>query len=523
MTYKRFLFLSLILSLSIFIIGCTQGEALPIKLTLEESIKEIIISKGDNYNFLDDSIYIDHMNNLVERLSENKKLENINYKIGNLDDDNIPEIVIFNAKNPDRVEDEGSLEVYSFNGEQYTLLDKISMNFDTSNYQMEIGKLSKSTNGLLLNNNVGAHSGVTYGFILENGKLKSILNDKKMSLISIYTENQIKDIDEDGVLEFSIYTVDPETEDISTTGSDKMTLWYKWNGKDSGEIVKVQRKELSQDPTDKDTYRQLEESIETDFSNFISLLTENKEKLSRYDTTMILDKYIKKLDALSYDKNIEIENLFSKYQGDKNFDYIFSKYVTTIDKLNDPEYLNREKVLKDEIVIKEHLIKNINLGYKLVTQEGMYYYLIDYKKLVNLFGSNLTREYYDYLEILALNTQEQFLNDGSLVISNDNLVNRILLVESFKMVYPYSNLYEEIDNIYKLYFKTYIYGDNHNPNFDTKTGKIKEETLKELESRVEQYEYTNFADILSNFLNWIEANNNIIDDSIREKLDNRLN
>lgn len=123
------------------------------------------------------------------------------------------------------------------------------MNYDNTNYEIAIGKISEATKGILLNNSVGAHSGITYGFILEDNKLKSILNENKISLISIYTENQIKDIDNDGILEFSIFTIDPETEGKNIEDSDKMVLWYKWDGKDSGDLVKVERPAYTEEIT----------------------------------------------------------------------------------------------------------------------------------------------------------------------------------------------------------------------------------------------------------------------------------
>lgn len=520
---KKFALLGILLTLIVFIVSCSAKNTMPIQLTLEDSIKEIIISKGDSYNFLNDSIYLDHMTSLVEEINQNNPSTNINYTLGNLDEDNIPELALFKGKDVEDSEDQGLLEIYKFEDQKYTLLDSISMNFDNSNYQMEIGKISKDKNGLLLNNSVGAHSGVTYGFILENRKLKSILNDKKISLISIYTQNQIKDIDNDDILEFSIYTVDPETTDISAVGSDKMTLWYKWNESDSADIVKVEKYDRSKEPTDTTIYENLNNTIETNPSDFIILFSENLDKLSNFDNAILLERYIAKLNILSYDKSIEIQSLFIKYQKNQNFDYIFSKYVTSIDKLNSIEYLNREKVLKDEIEIKKNLIENISLGYKLNTQEGIYYYMIDHRKLIDLFGDNLTREYKDYLEILSLDTKEPYLNDGALVISRENLTERILLVESFKMIYPYSDLISKVDEIYKWYVLTYFYGDNHDPNFDYETGKIKPEILKDLNGTVEKYPFTNFSDIIRDFITWVENNNGVIDDSIRGKLDKRLN
>ncbi len=511
----------LLLCLTIFTIACSKEASFPTTLTLEQAIKEIIISKGDNYDFMSDNAYMEHMARLGDELTNNHKSPH--YAIGNLDDDNIPEIAVFKERDPENINDEGSLEIYKFNGEKYTSIDKVSMNYDNTNYQIVIGKLSEDINGLLLNNQVGAHSGLTYGFILKEGKLKSIFNENKISLISIYTNNEIKDIDNDGILEFSIYTVDPETEDSSLEGSDKMTLWYKWNGKDSANLVKVERKDYSKKNSNKEIFHEAKNLIENNFPEALKHMNEHKNELSKYDNTELLMKYIKKLDEMSFNKGVEIENLFIKYQEGQNFDFIFKKYGLSIDKLNSLEYLNREKVLKDEEELKNHLIDNINLGYKLDTSEGMYYYLVDNQKFVDTFNGYITNEYNDYLKILALDTNEPFMNDGSLMISMDKLAERILFVESFKMIYPYSDLLPKINELYKWYIYTYFYGDNHDPNFDENTFVMKDEVLKQFEETINKYEYTTFADIVRDLINNLKENNNIVNDKIREKLNDRLN
>ena len=91
------------------------------------------------------------------------------------------------------------------------------------------------------------------------------------------------------------------------------------------------------------------------------------------------------------------------------------------------------------------------------------------------------------------------------------------------MIYPYSNFLDEIKDIYKQYIYTYFYGDNHDPNFDPDTFLIKEEILNDYKETIEKYEYTNFAGIVKEFMEWLKENNNLLDDTIREKLDSRLN
>ena len=521
MLRKLIMLLVALLSLSIFIIGCGSSTIGPSSLSLEQSIKEIIISKGLGYDFLDDEAYVNHMEKLGKELMSDNATS-LNYALGNLDEDNIPELAIFRERDSDNMEDEGTLEIYQFNGEKYIILDSISMNFDNTNHQIEIGKISEDQNGMFLCNQVGAHSGITYGFILEDNKLKNILSHNKLPLISVYAVNEIKDIDDDGILNFSILAIDPETEESSMVGSDKMTLWYKWDGKDSADLVMVERENDEKERSNEDLFDQAKELIDNNFPESLGFIHDNKDSLSQSDNSELLLKYIKKLDELSNHKSIQTNDLFEKYQKDNNFDFLFEKYGLTMERLNSFEYLNREKVLKDEEGLKENIIKNIGLGYKLVTSEGMYYYLNDYQLLLGLFTDNMTNEFRDYLSILALNTNKPFMNDGALTISMDDLSQRILLVESFEMVYPYSNFLNEVKDIYEQYIYTYFYGDNHNPNFDPDTFIIKEDILNEYEETIEKYEYTNFAEIVKEFVDWLKENDNLLDDEIREKLDNRL-
>ena len=122
-----------------------------------------------------------------------------------------------------------------------------------------------------------------------------------------------------------------------------------------------------------------------------------------------------------------------------------------------------------------------------------------------------------------MDTNEPHMIDGSLVISMEKLAERILQVESFKFVYPYSNLLGEVKDIYSRYINTYFFGDLHDPNYDRQTFKMKEEALQEFENALEKYHYTYFADIIRFFVDSLKENNYIVDDSIRNKLQERLN
>lgn len=509
MTKKLTLLTLMMIILSLFIYGCNVDteDILPSTITLEDSIKEIITSKGNNYDFLSDELFIKKVNELG--------LSN-NFTAGNLDDDRIPELVVFVERNPNDTNDQGKLEVYKFTGEKYNLLDSVSMNFDNTNYLMNIGKISQTQNGIFLSNQVGANAGVNYGYVLENGKLKSILNDKKIPLISIFTENEIKDIDNDGILEFSIFTIDPETIEQSSKGSDKLILWYKWDKKDSGTLIQVIRVPGEATPNLMSLNAE-NKQLELSEVDFFQYLKEYMAEYDKFELTELIKKHIDSLNSSLYNRGLEVEALFSKYQGGNNFDHLEKKYGLSIDRLNDLEYLKREKALQSEQDLKEYLIKYIGMGYKLDSSEGTYYFVVDYQEFIDNFKEFITKEYKDYLNIKAKGTNEPFLRDAALVISREKLAERIVEIENFRRTYPYSNFLDEINDLYEHYVLTFIYGSDNTPNYDA-ANKFSDGSIAVFNNTINKYPDTHFSDILQKLVNNLTLTLNVLTDDTKEYL-----
>lgn len=450
MKVKNILFLILVLTLSIVLLACSQIQSLPRFSELEDSIKETILSKDENYNFLDDHIYMDKMKELIDMFDHSGLIDKEDIQIGNLDDDNIPELVVFKRRNPEDQNDEGRLEVYKFNGEKYTLLDSVSMNYDNVNYQMSIGKISENQNGLYINNQVGVHSSITYGFILKDDKLVSILNDKKLNLVSPYPNNEIKDIDNDGILNFSIEIIDPETDNPYSKNQNRIKLWYRWDENDSGVLLKVERSgEHSSSATKSSNQNILNTAkylLKTEkYSDFIDYIGENKDELSIKDNSELLKKYL------------SIDNQST----------------------------------------------------------------IDYQHLLQEFGDNILKEYRDYLKILSLNSNEPYSIDGDIVIPLDRLAERIVLLENYKMTYPYSNYLGRIDKIYKEYMGDFILGSTNNLHYDMDSYKIHDEVLKVFESVMEKYPHTYLAQVISDFMSTLN-NNNTLDKDLISKYNKQI-
>lgn len=510
MAKKRIFLLILLIIFSIFIYGCGVDtiDLVPSSIPLEDSIKEIIISKGANYDFLHDELFISKVNELG--------LSN-NFTVGNLDDDTIPELVVFVERDPKNVDDQGKLEVYKFNGQKYELQDSINMNYDNSNHQLVIGRISGNQNGILLSNQVGANATVTYGYILRDGKLSNILNDKKISLISNSAGNEIKDIDNDGILEFSIYTADPEAIEKDIANSAKIIYWYKWNGKDSGKLVQIDRNA-------NDTLRGIAASeaidpVELSASELLPYLIEHIKDYDKYELTNLITAHINVLAENQSNINLELDRLFNKYQEGNSSDYLFYNYGLTVERLNDIEFLKREKTLQLEPDLKDYLIKHLNLGYKLESSEGIYYYLIDNQRFIDLFGNSITNEYRDYLKIKAKESNQLHQLNGNLMIEKDKLAERIIQIESFMITYPYSEYIDEVGLQYKNYITVFLYGSINTPNYDI-NNKYSEGSLAVFLETLNNYPDTHFAEIIKTLLDYLLVNQNIITDITKEKINN---
>ena len=520
---RRFLpFIFLILLIASSITAC-KGLELPKVVALEESLNQIITSKGEGYDFLEDEQYMSKMKKLVQILVDREIIKKEHYEIGNLDDDNIPELVIFRERDPKDVKDQGALEVYGFNGGKYSLISRIPMNYDNSNYQLVIGRISPKQNGVLLNNQAGSQSGITYGFILKEGKLIDILNEKKVNLVSVTTENEIRDIDGDGVLEFSIYTLDPESREENVELADKILYWYRWDGRDGVELVKYEKiRNKDGKEAIKSEDKILEEAnrlVSSQREGFLAYLRENKASLSTRDMTNLLIKYFNSLNEEAKAKTSIINSLISKYSlGTEN---LLEKSGLSIDRLNDLAYLNREKVLSAEGELKEHLINNRKLGYKLYMEGNQYAYTIDYQLFLDSFGDCILREYRDYFRVLALNINEPFMVNGSLMIALEKLAERLILIDNYYKTYPYSSLREELRPIYNSYLNAFLYGSINNPVFDEKSGKIKEEVLEQFKELKKKYAQSYLGDIIADYLEKVEANGLKFDANTKKAFKNR--
>lgn len=500
--------LMLVFFLGIFTAGCT--DILPNKVPLGSSLKDILNSKDDNYDFLNDEEFLEIVDKYANTIPDIDK--DVQYAIGNLDsEDNIPELAVFMDKDPKDVNGKTELVIYKFNGDSYTILDRIHMNHDTSNHLIEIGKIAENQNGLLVSNNVGAHSTVTYGFILEDGKLKSILNDTKVSLMSLFPENEIMDIDGDGILEFSIYTVNPETgKNSSNDEDDMMTIWYKWNGFDGANYVNVDASNLTM--TSFGTSNALEEYSGLRNREILPILDKDLEKNNKDETTDILKYYIQRLEE-DYNR-INQSPFLGRLFKDKE------EHKLSINSLNNLNYISRDNVLDKDV--RDFLVDKLKLGYKLVESEGQFYFIVDNQKFIDQYENNISRMFSSYLKIKAFNSNEPYLSDGALVIDRDALAQRIVAIENYRLRFPYSSFIAELNSIYNEYVRTFILGSINSPNYDLQTSVFSQESLAVFKDVLDNHADTHFSEVVEFVVKGLENNSYMLTLDLKEDIEEKI-
>lgn len=152
-------------------------------------------------------------------------------------------------------------------------------------------------------------------------------------------------------------------------------------------------------------------------------------------------------------------------------------------------YLENNNILQNNIssAIADSTVNRIKLalseyGMNLTTAEGEYYLEPENEWLLKSFGDKLSTAYQEFLLITAEEQKEKFAEDGSLLISQDSLISRILTWEDFIGKYPsFISINKAIDN-YIQYLEAFLTGTENTKVFDPDTRKLNEKSRKAFEA-----------------------------------------
>lgn len=514
--YKKIiLFLFLLFVLPSLLFGCGTED-----INMESTLKSINESNAGrlfplDIDTLNSDKYKEEIEEYLKQLNPNIDIPKANYAFGDLDNDSIPELALYIERDSQDLEDQGALVIYKLINNEYKILDRVPMNYDNANNILKIGMLSKEHAGILVNNQVGVKAAVTYGYILENGQLKNILNPARVNLISLEAVESIEDIDQDGILEFGILTIDPETEETRVEDAKKIFLWYKWDGIDGAIFVR-------KDIVDKKNRREFRASGAIDSlipgsESFVEGLQRNMDETSKPELSSLLSSHINNLEVNSSYNSLDVAALFSKYIKMSSLLDLLERYNLTDNRINDIDYIKRDSVLKNEADLKSILTKNLNKGYYLSLDGGRYIYTPHYSKFISDFSKSLTKELQGYFGIMAKSTEIPYIDKDTLLIDKINLAKRLQEIENYKITYSYSEHIENINKLYKDYLWALLfYSTEGEIMMDSKI--VSDKELDKLIDIVNSYPETYFSQVINELLVLLNNNQNSLSPEMREKI-----
>lgn len=185
------------------------------------------------------------------------------------------------------------------------------------------------------------------------------------------------------------------------------------------------------------------------------------------------------------------EKLFSKEMYE-----IISKY-----KFEDLKILNIKE--ENEKKFFENAFKD---GYKLITAEGMVDFELDYEYLDNKFSPYVTEKTSAFLSIMATEAKAHFAADGAIIISLDELANRVINTENYLEKFGDSQYAKEIKQQYNWYLTAYLIGLNNTPAFSYEDNILKQEVLSNFKSTMIKYKDSKFAGIIKDFVDLVTKN-----------------
>jgi hypothetical protein len=203
-----------------------------------------------------------------------------------------------------------------------------------------------------------------------------------------------------------------------------------------------------------------QEKIMTDFNDLleskpkvdaiIQFVDKNITNVSRENASMMMTEFeeIQKsnLSALEerYFKEEKTQNKLSEI-------YMSGLDITKLEDIQDEE-------------LKTLLMETRDTGYKVETAEGMFFPIINYE-FHKKYSEYVSEDIKDYIDIMAVESNNVPAKDAALVIGWDEIIERALTQEKFIKNHGNSEKAEEVEQLQQKYLTFMLYGANNTPLF----------------------------------------------------------
>ncbi|MFT9496730.1 hypothetical protein [Anaerosolibacter sp.] len=118
--------------------------------------------------------------------------------------------------------------------------------------------------------------------------------------------------------------------------------------------------------------------------------------------------------------------------------------------------------------LKGLLMETKDTGYKVETAEGTFFPIINYE-FYKKFSGYVSEDIKDYIDIMAVESNNVPAKDAALVIGWDEIIERALTQEKFIKKYESAEKTGEVEKLYEKYVVFMLYGANNTPLFSYET------------------------------------------------------
>lgn len=255
------------------------------------------------------------------------------------------------------------------------------------------------------------------------------------------------------------------------------------------------------------------EKMERVFENLI------KEKSEPYKLVEFIDDNISKASSDYAEKMLlELESMQKSYEV-HYMDELFkdnrqSKLIEVF-----PHYeFDKNKIdnIEDE-KLRELITRIIDGKYKIVSTEGYFYIVTDYKGFDN-YKKYVSDEISSFIEIKAIHLDTPPMIDGAVIIPWDEISNRLINLEEYLKKYPDGAKSEEITRLYGEYLVMYMSGGDNTPIYNIENKIIFDDILESYKKTIANNKESITGNTISKYLELIEENEYIIDETITSKI-----
>lgn len=246
------------------------------------------------------------------------------------------------------------------------------------------------------------------------------------------------------------------------------------------------------------------------------MVSENKEP---YEIAHFIDENIQMVSddgALEMVEELEkIQESYIEFYSDELFK---NDRQVVLSRISDKGNVDINKI---DTIEDEELKKLLNIllegKYKLANIEGTFYPVIDYGKFKE-YDKYLPEEMIGYIEIKNIEEENPFLIGNSLVITWDELSERIIVVEEYLKKYPDAVKIEEMLRLYGEYLLAYLQGVKDTLNYDYETKVVYDDVINSYKKLVSENKDSITKDIVERYLELLGENNNKINEEVEGKI-----